>query len=147
MLFKLFDTIWINSRNSFRNLKCDLKGIKAPFWFRDTFINTVGHREAERALQLGLLYTPEEALKIKLIDEIAEPSTLMLRAEEEMQNWCKIPVIARELTKSSMRREALSNLIAQKESDIQEFVDFGSREYVQKSLKTYLDALKKPKKV
>ena len=71
----------------------------------------------------------------------------MLRAEEEMQNWCKIPVMARELTKSSMRREAMSNLIAQKESDIQEFVDFASREYVQKSLKTYLDALKKPKKV
>jgi len=53
----------------------------------------VGHREAERALQLGLLYTPEEALKIKLVDEIAEPATLMLRAEEEMQKWCKIPGI------------------------------------------------------
>ena len=54
--------------------------------------------------------------------------------------------MARELTKSSMRREAMSNLIAQKESDIQEFVDFASREYVQKSLKAYLDVLKKPKK-
>ena len=53
----------------------------------------MGHREAERALQLGLLYTPEEALKIKLVDEIAEPATLMLRAEEEMQKWCKIPGI------------------------------------------------------
>ena len=54
--------------------------------------------------------------------------------------------MARELTKSSMRREALTNLIAQKESDIQEFCDFSSREYVQKSLKMYLEALKKPKK-
>ena len=146
-MFLIFKNYEIFSFKIFIFYKPDLKGIKAPFWFRDTFINTVGHREAERALQLGLLYTPEEALKIKLVDEIAEPSTLMLRAEEEMQNWCKIPVMARELTKSSMRREAMSNLIAQKESDIQEFVDFASREYVQKSLKTYLDALKKPKKV
>ena len=55
--------------------------------------------------------------------------------------------MARELTKGSMRREALTSLIAQRESDIQEFVDFTSREYVQKSLKVYMDSLKKPKKV
>jgi enoyl-CoA hydratase/carnithine racemase len=37
------------------------------------------------------LYTPEEALNAKLVDEIVEPANLLARAEEEMQRWCKIP--------------------------------------------------------
>ncbi len=54
-------------------------------------INTIGFREAEKALQLGRLYTPEEALQIKLVDEICDPKDLMLRAEQQMQIWCRIP--------------------------------------------------------
>ncbi|CAG02071.1 unnamed protein product, partial [Tetraodon nigroviridis] len=38
-------------------------GIVAPFWFRDTMMNTVGHRSTEIALQLGQLYSPAEALE------------------------------------------------------------------------------------
>jgi 3,2-trans-enoyl-CoA isomerase len=68
-----------------------LKGIKAPFWFRDTFINTIGNREAEKALQLGTLFTPEQALDIKLVDEIVEPKDVLAVAEQEMSKWLKIP--------------------------------------------------------
>ena len=67
------------------------KGIKAPFWFRDTMINTIGFRESEKALQLGKMYSPEEALSIGLVDEIVEPINVLTKAEEEMQKWCKIP--------------------------------------------------------
>lgn len=63
----------------------------APFWFRDVFINTIGYRESEKALQLGLLYSPEEAIKIKLIDEICAPNDLLAKAEEQMLIWSKIP--------------------------------------------------------
>jgi 3,2-trans-enoyl-CoA isomerase len=69
----------------------NLKGITAPFWFKDTLVNTVGHRESELALQLGKLYSAEEALKVKLVDELAEPKDVLLRAQEQMAIWCKIP--------------------------------------------------------
>ena len=68
-----------------------LKGIEAPFWFRDTIINTVGFREAEKALQLGRLFSAEEALAINMVDEICEPKELMARAEQQMQIWGRIP--------------------------------------------------------
>ena len=55
--------------------------------------------------------------------------------------------MARELTKGSIRREMLNNLIAQKESAVREYVEFALRENVQESIKTYLDALKKRKNV
>lgn len=56
-------------------------------------INTIGFRESELALQLGKLYTAEEALAINLVDEIVEQKDLLLKAEEQMVKWCKIPSI------------------------------------------------------
>lgn len=55
-------------------------------------VNTVGHRETEKQDQLGLLYSPEEALRINLVDELAEnDQDLMQRAEKQIQQWLKIP--------------------------------------------------------
>ena len=63
------------------------------FWIRDTMINTIGHREAEKALQFGLLFSPEQALEIKLIDEIAGQDELISKAEKKVEEWLKIPSI------------------------------------------------------
>lgn len=54
-------------------------------------INTIGYRETEKALQLGKLYSPEEALAINLVDEVVEPNNLIAKAEEQMIKWCSIP--------------------------------------------------------
>lgn len=54
-------------------------------------VNTIGNRNAERAIQLGLVFSPEEALKINMIDEICAKSDVLAKAEEQMQKWCKIP--------------------------------------------------------
>ena len=54
-------------------------------------INTTGFRESEKALQLGKLYSPEEALAVNVIDEIVEQKDLLANAEEQMVKWCKIP--------------------------------------------------------
>lgn len=54
-------------------------------------VNTIGHRETELALQLGKLYTAEEALSVKLVDELAEPTNVLIKAQEQMVKWCKIP--------------------------------------------------------
>ena len=53
--------------------------------------------------------------------------------------------VARELTKSSMRRDTISKLLAQREADTEAFVEYGQKEFVQKSLGAYLESLKKPK--
>ena len=53
---------------------------------------------------------------------------------------------ARALTKSSMRHETISYLQSQKEADIDHFLNFITKESIQKSLGMYLESLKKPKK-
>ena len=47
-----------------------LLGIVAPFWFKDTMLNTVGQRQTELALQLGTLFTADQALGIGLVDKV-----------------------------------------------------------------------------
>ncbi|XP_042294552.1 LOW QUALITY PROTEIN: enoyl-CoA delta isomerase 1, mitochondrial [Sceloporus undulatus] len=117
-------------------------GIVAPFWFKDTIVNTVGHRAAERSLQLGLLYPPAEALKVGMVDELVPEEKVQSRAAEVMSQWLAIPGHARQLTKSSMRKPTLDRLVAHRDSDIQNFVRFISRDSIQRSLQSYMESLK-----
>ncbi len=53
---------------------------------------------------------------------------------------------ARQLTKSMMRRSLVDKLISQRETDTTDFLDFAMKDFVQKSLRVYLESLKKPRK-
>jgi hypothetical protein len=45
-----------------------------------------------------------------------------------------------------MRRDTISKLLAQRDTDIENFVEFTTKDFIQKSLKSYIEMLKKPKK-
>ncbi|KAM9843850.1 enoyl-CoA delta isomerase 1, mitochondrial [Aulostomus maculatus] len=120
-------------------------GIVAPFWFKDTMTNTVGHRTTEIALALGLLYSPSEALNIGLVDQLVAEDQLMTTAMETMTKWLTIPDHARQITKSMMRKPTIDKLTSSREADIQNFVSFITKDSIQKSLHMYLEMLKKRK--
>ncbi|XP_059126165.1 enoyl-CoA delta isomerase 1, mitochondrial [Peromyscus eremicus] len=122
-----------------------LLGIVAPFWLKDNFVNTIGHRAAERALQLGMLFPPSEALKLGAVDEVVPEDQVHSKARSVMAQWLAIPDHSRQLTKSMMRKPTADNLIKQREADIQNFVSFISRDSIQKSLSMYLEKLKQKK--
>ncbi|NWQ81301.1 ECI1 isomerase, partial [Columbina picui] len=94
-------------------------GIVAPFWFKDTFVNVVGQRIAERSLQLGPRMFP----------------ILTLLSTDH----------ARQITKSMMRKAVLDRLISHREEDIKHFINFTSKESIQKSLRMYMEMLRKKK--
>ncbi|XP_071426944.1 enoyl-CoA delta isomerase 1, mitochondrial isoform X1 [Pithys albifrons albifrons] len=120
-------------------------GIVAPFWFKDTFVNVVGQRIAERALQLGSLYPAPEALKFGLVDELVPEEKLLEKASAVMAQWLALPDHARQITKSMMRKAVLDRLVAHREEDIKYFINFISKESIQKSLRMYMEMLKKKK--
>ncbi|XP_004628160.1 enoyl-CoA delta isomerase 1, mitochondrial [Octodon degus] len=122
-----------------------LLGIVAPFWFRDTLVNTIGHRASERALQLGLLFPPAEALQVGMVDQVVPEDQVHSTALSVITQWLAIPDHARQLTKSMMRKATTDNLIKQREADIQNFVSFISRDSIQKSLQMYIEKLKQKK--
>ncbi|TRY90735.1 hypothetical protein DNTS_004506 [Danionella cerebrum] len=118
-------------------------GIVAPFWFKDTMQNVVGHRETEKGLQLGKLYTAPEALKVGLVDELVPEEKVVSSAAEAMSKWLAIPDHARQLSKSMMRKPTIDRLLAAREADITNFVSFTSKDSIQKSLGMYMEMLKK----
>ncbi|NXE55707.1 ECI1 isomerase, partial [Casuarius casuarius] len=120
-------------------------GIVAPFWFKDTFVNVVGHRVAERSLQLGSLHSAPEAHRIGLVDELVPEEKLQDKAAAVMAQWLALPDHARQLTKSMMRKSVLDRLVAHREEDIQNFISFITKESIQKSLRMYMEMLKKKK--
>ncbi|XP_076609750.1 enoyl-CoA delta isomerase 1, mitochondrial [Chaetodon auriga] len=120
-------------------------GIVAPFWFKDTMINTVGHRTTEIALELGLLYKPSEALTVGLVDQLVPEDQVLTTATQTMTKWLSIPDHARQITKSMMRKPVIDKLMSNREADIHHFVSFITKESIQKSLGMYLEMLKKRK--
>jgi len=118
-------------------------GITAPSWFVDTMLQTVGHRECERALQLGSLYKVDDALRIGLIDEVKPMADVLPTAQATMKEWLKIPAAARYLSKLALRSPASDKLQRNKQADIDQFVNLILKDSVQKGIGMYLDALKK----
>uniref|UniRef100_A0A2K6SYA5 Enoyl-CoA delta isomerase 1, mitochondrial n=3 Tax=Saimiri boliviensis TaxID=27679 RepID=A0A2K6SYA5_SAIBB len=122
-----------------------LLGIVAPFWFKDTLVNTIGHRAAERALQLGLLFPPAQALQVGIVDQVVPEERVQSVALSAIAQWMAIPDHARQLTKAMMRKATASRLITHRDEDVQNFVSFISRDSIQKSLQLYLERLKQKK--
>lgn len=56
------------------------------------YVNAVGFRRADHSLKLGKMFTPEEALKLNLVNDLVDsPAELMEKAEQEMEKWLKVP--------------------------------------------------------
>ena len=117
-------------------------GIAAPSWLAQQMIDTVGQRTAEMALQLGTLYSPQDALQIKLIDEVADD--VLERAVEQAKIWAQPP--ARFESKLLVRQNRLDHLRATRQADEDHFVKFVLQDQVQKSLSAYLASLTSKKK-
>lgn len=118
-------------------------GIVAPTWFRDTFVNTIGHREAEKMLGLGLQVDATKGKAIGLVDEAVPLEEVFPRAQAAMDKWLAIPDLARVKTKLLMREETAQRLRDTRARDLEEFCDFAQTDKVQKSLGWYISSLKK----
>lgn len=121
-------------------------GLVAPFWFMDSFRNTIGQRETEYALLNGKLYSVSEAYKIGLIDKIVEN-------QEEAVSECKKEILQQlqcvpmswYLSKLQLRENFTEKLRAKRAEDTQNFVDLVMTDKMQNLLGKYLSSLKKNK--
>uniref|UniRef100_A0A2M4BW00 Enoyl-CoA delta isomerase 1, mitochondrial n=1 Tax=Anopheles marajoara TaxID=58244 RepID=A0A2M4BW00_9DIPT len=119
-------------------------GIVAPTWFQASLRNTISRRESELALTLGKMYSTEEALKVGMIDEIAENKEKALeRAVAFLNQFRKISPMARAMTKQALRSKDIVELEDNRSQDIDLFVYAVNQPNVQKGLEVYLESLKK----
>ncbi|XP_032677224.1 enoyl-CoA delta isomerase 1, mitochondrial-like isoform X2 [Odontomachus brunneus] len=118
-------------------------GLVAPKWFRDIYISLLGYRQAEIALLKGLLFKPEKALEIGLVDELAKDKT---DAIEKCKNYIlsfeNIPQLGRGLSKLELRKDLIEWFNKNKEIDTEQFVNTLQLPKIQAGLKLYIEYLK-----
>ena len=54
-------------------------------------MKVVGEREAERGIQLGHMYSTQEALKVGLVDQSLPQDQVLRTAQQEVRRWTAIP--------------------------------------------------------
>jgi len=117
-------------------------GISAPWWFTMLFKDIVSTRTAERHLQLGTLFTPEEALAIGLVDQLADDA--FESGLKMLKEFTSIPEQARRDCKNQLRKTSVQVVMGAREADVNNFWHAINSPMVQDNLKNYLASLKAP---
>lgn len=51
----------------------------------------IGQRQTEKALQLGKMFSCDEALQLGLVDEVVAESEMLDAAQHQLAGWIKVP--------------------------------------------------------
>lgn len=129
-------------------------GIVAPPWLCQQYIDTMGTRQAELALLRGTLFSPQEALEVGLVDELAHNDSedgdngdsVLQIATKKAVSFAKIPAMARVAAKKVTRGKQIEWLVQNRREDTQYFCSYMEQAAVQKTLGGYLEMLAKRKK-
>jgi len=121
-------------------------GIVAPPWLAQQYVDVIGQRQAELGLSLGLLYSPDKALTIGLVDKLVPKDDVLKRSQEEAAKWSQIPPKARFASKMLGRKPRLEHLDATRQADNDFFCEFVTDDTVQNTLDAYLQSLANKKK-
>jgi 3,2-trans-enoyl-CoA isomerase len=117
-------------------------GLVPPFWMFDLYARTIGVRNAEQAMTLGGLYSPEDALKYGLVDHLAERGHVEEEALREMRRWLVVDSETRVKCRQVTRMPFIEELERQREQDVQQFCDNIMCDTVQAKISAYVQRLK-----
>nr|ACO14757.1 3,2-trans-enoyl-CoA isomerase, mitochondrial precursor [Caligus clemensi] len=131
--------------NSILGLNESRIGILVPEWMSFMYEGLMGPRQAELGLMLGSLFPADKALKLGLIDEIAENKEVALASCQSLirRLMTEPETNARELSKKLSRERTIKSLHADKRAE--QLVSFFKSPEVQANIKLYVDSLKKRK--
>lgn len=121
-------------------------GLVAPPWLCDLYTRTLGARVAERALALGTLFGPEEALEVGLVDELTPLSNVIPRAGNEVVEWVSGGNNVRQAKVESLhycRRKYLEEFELTRDKDAEVFVERIMKESTQEALEKYFESVKR----
>lgn len=85
-------------------------GLPVPDCIMLAFEQVVGRRQAQRLAMTAQLVSPEEALGLGLVDELADPEKLMPAAREWTQRLLALPPAAMNRTRTLARAELAAQL-------------------------------------
>jgi len=98
-------------------------GVPFPAWALEIVRHAVNNHHVEEIIYFGRSYSPEEGLRVGLVDELVSAPDVMPRAMEVARELAAIPRDTFRLTKESLRRwtaEAANRGMAQSDEQVKE---------------------------
>ena len=117
-------------------------GVVAPPWFLKMLVQIMGQRNTELALQLGRVFTPQEALAIGLVDKVCTKDGLDTECWKALEPFLHVSAESRATMKLSLRADLINDFLRSREVDMDKFVSFILRDSVQDNLGKYIEKLK-----
>lgn len=119
-------------------------GLPVPPVIYTALSRLVGPRLAERLCVEGQLISPQEALRIGLVDVLAPPSAVIPTALAWCQQLLRLPPRALRLTRAAARRELAHAFAEFGWEELDELAAGWSNEETQNAVRTWLERRQKP---
>lgn len=113
-------------------------GIAPPLWVCKLMSQVIGISQADRAIQLGTLFSPKQALSICLIDQVVAQEECHHTALSVVDKFLSVDHLARSEIKQRFRGELISELKNQLDADRDDFIRVISSETTQTRIRKLL---------
>lgn len=118
-------------------------GIIVPNSIFNLYAFWLGQANASRSLLEGKLFSPEEALQIGLVDELANPASILTAAERKIRKYMAMERNTWEQSKLSIRQELIAATGADQTAALQNMLQQWWAPTTRNILKTIIDNLQK----
>ena len=109
-------------------------GLVPPHWFLKTLTHLMGQRATEQHLQCGQVFTPDQAIRVGLVDEVCDAGELMEAVRRALEPYLEVCHDTRTKIKLSLRRELVESFHQLEDRDVEEFVRSTLRDSTQQYL-------------
>ncbi|HKG05116.1 MAG TPA: hypothetical protein VKB19_01590, partial [Pedobacter sp.] len=103
----------------------------------------LGQANASRSLMEGKLFTPEEALEIGLVDELANPASILTAAERKIRKYMGMEGNTWSQSKINIRKDLIAATQADQSAELAVMLQQWWSPATRSILKTIIDNLKK----
>jgi 3,2-trans-enoyl-CoA isomerase len=118
-------------------------GIIVPFSIFKMYEFWLGKANASRSLLEGKLFTPEEALKIGLVDEVVNPDTILTASERRVRKYMGFEANTWQQSKLNIRQEVISAVSADQTETLNQMLAQWWSPATRSILKTIIDSLQR----
>ena len=119
-------------------------GVALPDCFQLAVRRVVGALQAERLMVFGRLLSPQQALEVNLVDELAEPGQVVARTRERLQELLSVPPQALASMRAIARRDLHDMFVDVDALPVDDFVDAFLQPETQQALRHVASRMRPP---
>lgn len=113
-------------------------GLVTPPWVQVMLSHIIGRRRTAYSLQTSQTFSPEEALKISLLDSLSAPESADADCINVLKSYLSVSQESRSTMKHYLRAEFISDFDVSRQNDLTNFVDYVMRDSVQQNIGNFL---------